>query len=184
MERKAQREIVLPETKPESEWLRGRAVKKVSPERTHAVLQLWFARRLEEWGGERGIVGMEWRFRVAPPGEDIRPLVPDISYLAYGRIGDATEEQLDSPLIPPTVAVEIRSPGDSRRDPEDKIAVLIRAGTDVVIVVNPKTRTVFAQDAASRRIFWHDEIFEHPALIGLTFSLAEMFDALRLRRPS
>ena len=27
----ALREIVLPETKPETEWLRGRAVQKVSP---------------------------------------------------------------------------------------------------------------------------------------------------------
>ena len=116
------REIVLPETKPESEWLRGRAAKKVSPKRTHAVLQRWFALRLEEWGGERGIVGTEWRFRVAPPGEDIRPLVPDISYLAYDRIGDATEEELETPLIPPTVAIEIRSPGDNRRDVEDKVS--------------------------------------------------------------
>jgi hypothetical protein len=51
-------------------------------------------------------------------------------------------------------------------------------------VVNPKTRTVFAQDASSRRIFWRDESFEHPALPGFAFSLTEMFDALRLRRPN
>jgi Uma2 family endonuclease len=184
MEKTMQREIVLPETRPETEWLRGRAVRKMSPKRNHAVLQLWIGERLKAWAGERGIVGSEWRFRVAPPGEDIRPLVPDVSYLAYERIGDASEDDLDAPLIPPNAAIEIRSPGDSRRDVEDKIDVLIRAGTDVVIVVNPKTRTVFAQDASSRRIFWRDETFEHPALPGFTFSLAEMFDALRLRRPS
>ena len=184
MQKTMQREIILPETKPESEWLRGRAAKKVSPKRTHAVLQRWFTLRLEEWGGERGIVGTEWRFRVAPPGEDIRPLVPDISYLAYDRIREATEEELETPLIPPTVAIEIRSPGDNRRDVEDKVAVLIRAGTDLVIVVNPKTRTVIAQDVTTRRIFWGDETFEHPAVPGFTFALPEMFDALRLRRPS
>ncbi len=32
-------EIVLPETKPETEWILGRAVRKVSPFRTHALLQ-------------------------------------------------------------------------------------------------------------------------------------------------
>jgi Uma2 family endonuclease len=184
MEKTMQREIVLPETKPETEWLRGRAVKKMSPKRTHAVLQLWFGERLKAWGGDRGIVGTEWRFRVAPPGEEIRPLVPDISYLAYDRIGEAAEAELEAPLMPPNLAIEIRSPGDSRRDIEDKVDVLIRAGTDVVIVVNPKTRTVFAQDATSRRIFWGDETFEHPAAPGFTFALPEMFDALRLRRPS
>lgn len=179
-----QREIILPETKPETEWLRGRAVRKVSPKRKHAVLQLWLARRLEDWSAGRGIVGSEWRFRVAPPGEEIRPLVPDLSYLSYDRIGNATEDELDAPLIPPNVAIEIRSPGDNRRDVEAKVDVLVRAGTDVVIVVNPNTRTVFAQDATSRTIFWRDETFEHPALPGFRFSLAEMFDALRLRRPS
>ncbi|HEV2739828.1 MAG TPA: Uma2 family endonuclease [Candidatus Elarobacter sp.] len=184
MKRTTQREIVLPETKPETEWLRGRAVKKMSPERTHAVLRLWFARRLDEWAGERGIVGIEWRFRVAPPGEDIRPLVPDISYLGYDRIGDETEDELEVPLIPPTVAIEIRSPGDNRRDVEAKVDVFVRAGAGVVIVVNPKTRTVIAQDAAARRIFWGDETFEHPAVPGFTFALPEMFDALRLRHPS
>jgi len=184
MKKTTQGEIILPETKPESEWLRGRAVKKASPERTHAVLQLWFAGRLDEWAGERGIVGIEWRFRVAPPGEEIRPLVPDISYLGYDRIGDETDDGLQTPSIPPTVAIEIRSPGDNRRDIEDKIDVLIRAGTDVVIVVNPKTRTVFAQDATSRRISWGDETFEHPTVPGFTFALPDMFDALRLRRPS
>lgn len=86
-------------------------------------------------------------------------------------------------MIPPTVAIEIRSPGDNRRDIEAKVDVLVRAGTDVVIVVNRKTRTVFAQDATSRRIFWGDETFEHPAAPGFTFALPEMFDALRLRRP-
>jgi Uma2 family endonuclease len=184
MEKTMLREIVLPETKPETEWLRGRAVRKMSPKRTHAVLQLWFGRKLEDWSAGRGIVGSEWRFRVAPPGEEIRPLVPDISYLAYDRIGDATEDELEAPLIPPNLAIEIRSPGDNRRDLEDKVDVLIRAGTDVVIVVNPKTRTVFAQDATSRTIFWRDETFEHPAVPGFRFALPEMFDALRVRRPS
>jgi Uma2 family endonuclease len=179
-----QREIILPETKPETEWLRGRAVRKVSTQRKHAVLQIWLGRKLEDWAGDRGIVGSEWKFRVAPAGEDVRPLVPDLSYLAYDRIGDTSEDDLDAPRIPPNAAIEIRSPDDSRRDLEDKIDVLIRAGTEVVIVVNPQTRTVFAQDAATRRIFWRDETFEHPALPGFSFSLAEMFGALRLRRPN
>jgi Uma2 family endonuclease len=183
MERTMQREIVLPETRPETEWLRGRAIRKMSPQRNHAILQKWWLLRLDVWAAGRGEVQAEWRFRVAPPGEEIRPLVPDVSYLSYERMGDATVEDIQAPLVPPNVAVEIRSPGDSRRDLEDKIDVLIRAGTDVVIVVNPKTRTVFAQDASSRRIFWRDETFEHPAVPGFTFSLAEMFDALKLRRP-
>ena len=177
------REIVLPETKPETEWLRGRAVRKVSPQRDHGRLQAWWIRELGNWATERGEVSPEWRFRVAPPGEDIRPLVPDVAYLSYQRMGDATERELQAPLVPPNAAVEIRSPGDSRRDLEDKIATLLRAGTDVVIVVNSRTRTVIAWDAHVKRIFSGDETFEHAALPGFRFALPEMFRYLRIQRP-
>jgi hypothetical protein len=72
-------EIVLPETEPETEWILGRAVQKVSPFRTHARLQLTLGAALLAWAEGRGEVGSEWRFRVAPPGEVRRPLVPDVA---------------------------------------------------------------------------------------------------------
>ncbi len=36
---------------------------------------------LHTWVGARGEVGTEWRFRVQPPGEPARPLVPDVAYV-------------------------------------------------------------------------------------------------------
>jgi Uma2 family endonuclease len=178
-----QREIVLPETKPETEWLRGHAVQKMSPLRDHARLQKWWTHRLGEWAAERGEVLPEWRFRVSPPGEDIRPLVPDVAYLSYERMADATERELQAPLVPPNAAIEIRSPGDSSLDIEDKVGTLLRAGTDVVIVVNPRTRTVIASDAETNRVFERNATFEHRALPGFTFALTEMFATLDARRP-
>ena len=62
-------EIVLPETKPETEWVRGRALQKVSPKRDHSRLQGALTIALTRWATGRGEVGPEWRFRVAPPGE-------------------------------------------------------------------------------------------------------------------
>jgi Uma2 family endonuclease len=177
------REIVLPETKPETEWLRGRAVRKMSPLRDHSRMQTWWVRVLGEWAAERGEVGPEWRFRVAPPDEDIRPLVPDVAYLSYARMGDATAEELQAPLVPPNAAIEIRSPGDSYADLDDKAATLLRAGTDVVVIVNPRTRTVIARDAEGKRIFSGADTFEHAALPGFTFALPVMFDVLRVNRP-
>jgi Uma2 family endonuclease len=176
-------EIVLPETKPETEWLRGRAVRKVPPLRDHGRLQAWWTRHLGDWADERGEVIPEWRFRLAPPGEEIRPLVPDVAYLSYERMNGATHRELQAPLVPPNAAIEIRSPGDSRRDLEDKVATLLRAGTDVVVVVNPRTRTVIASDAVVKRIFSGSETFVHPALPGFTFALPQMFESLRLHKP-
>ena len=178
-----QREIVLPETKPETEWLRGRAVQKVSPHRKHAELQLWLGERLRAWARGRGRTGSEWRFRVAPPGEVIRPLVPDLSFLAYDRMPDATDDDWDLPLVAPNAAVEIRSPGDRQADLDDKIATLLRAGTQLVIVVEPRSRTVIAHDGSGKRTFLSEESFEHAALPGFSFSLGEMFAEIELDRP-
>jgi hypothetical protein len=49
-------EIILPETKPETEWLRGRAVRKMSPLWTHSKLQQWWLLRLSAWAVGRGEV--------------------------------------------------------------------------------------------------------------------------------
>lgn len=169
------REIVLPETKPETEWLRGRAVRKMSPRRTHARLQDWWLKCLQSWAGDRGDVLPEWRFRIGPPGEDIRPLVPDVAYLSYERMGDTPDAELELPRIPPNVAVEIRSPGDSRRDVMEKADVLLRAGCDVVIIVNPRTKTIIARDAERTTIFSPGDVFAHAALPGLRFDPAACF---------
>jgi Uma2 family endonuclease len=81
-------EIVLPETKPATEWIGGRPVQKMSPTGQHGVLQFTFAKALEAWAkaGHPGRVATEWRFRVSPPGEDIHPLVPDVVYMSYERL--------------------------------------------------------------------------------------------------
>jgi Uma2 family endonuclease len=179
-----QPEIVLPETRPETEWLRGRPVQKVSPKRKHSELQLWLGWRMREWARGRGRVAAEWRFRVSPPGEVIRPLVPDISYLAYDRMRGATDRDWDTPLVPPTVAVEIRSPDDRRADLEDKIATLLRAGTDLVIVINTRKRTLTAYERTGQRTFTDSETFEHPALPDFSVSLAEMFAEAEEQLPS
>jgi hypothetical protein len=81
-------EIVLPETKPETEWVRGRAVQKVSATYWHATLHGLIFAALRDWAdaGRYGRVGTERRFRVAPPGEVVRPLVPDVAYLSYAAL--------------------------------------------------------------------------------------------------
>ena len=81
-------EIVLPETKPETEWVCGRALQKVSPTYAHAILQRLLIVALGAWAddGDHGRVGPEWRFRVAPPREIVRPLVPDVAFLSYDAL--------------------------------------------------------------------------------------------------
>jgi Uma2 family endonuclease len=91
------RDIVLPEAEPALEWIGGRVVQKVSPQRKHALAQMRFAIALEAWGraGGRGTVGTEREFRLKPPGEVRRPLVPDVAFISFDRL----QYDDDEPLI-------------------------------------------------------------------------------------
>ncbi|HEY4440628.1 MAG TPA: Uma2 family endonuclease [Candidatus Elarobacter sp.] len=175
-------EIVLPETKPETEWILGRAVQKVSPFRTHALLQLQFGVPLRVWAEGRGDVGSEWRFRVAPPGEVRRPLVPDIAYVADERLEGLSGRDLELPPFAPNVAVEILSPDDVPAHVAHKIAVYLASGSELVIVVQPRDRTVRLHDHDGVRILGGADVVEHDALPGFSLPLASLFGVLDRRR--
>ncbi len=172
-------EIVLPETKPETEWVRGRALQKVSPQRTHSRLQGALTMRLDRWATGRGEVGPEWRFRVAPAGEVRRPLVPDVAYVSNERLRPLSDKEVETPTLAPDVAVEVLSPDDCRADVGDKIAVYLRAGSSLVIVVEPQQRAVELHDSA--KIVRLDETgtIEHWALPGFSYPVRELFAVLQ-----
>ena len=177
-----EREITVPEAKPAFEWILGRAVQKVSPKRRHSLLQSEIIERLRVWARGRGEVGSEWRFRLEPPGEEIRPLVPDVAYVSYEREGSRTDDELEAPLLAPDVAFEVRSPKDRQERIDHKIGVYLRCGTHVVVVVDPYARRIDAYDAVTRTSFTGNDTFEHPALPGLTFTLDELFAVLERPR--
>jgi Uma2 family endonuclease len=177
-------EIVLPETKPETEWVRGRALQKVSPIYSHARLQGLIGAALMDWAdaGEHGRAGTDWRFRVAPPGKIVRPLVPDVAYLSFATLPrDASPAAYEVPLGSPTVAVEILSPDDRPRDVADKIDTYLCAGSAAVVVVDP-IRTTFAVHDPNQpvpRLVSPPETFTHPALPGFALDLAALFARAR-----
>jgi len=172
-------EIVLPETEPETEWVRGRALQKVSPRYRHGRAQTRFAIALTAWAdaGARGRVATEWRFRIAPPGEIVRPLVPDVAFLSYdGLPRDAGGDDVEMPLGAPTVAVEIRSRGDRPADVADKIRTYLRAGTRAVVVVDPYAETVRVHERSGTRLLHRGDELQTNALPEFALDLTTFFD--------
>ena len=171
------REIVLSETKPATEWILGRAVQKVSPRRRHAVIQATFAGALDRWARESkvGTVGTEWEFRVTPPGEITRPLVPDIAFLSYGSMSLKEQRDQQIPYAAPDLAVEILSPEDRTRHVEEKIRVYLASGSRVVIIVEPKSTSLTVHDRSGIRQCHAADTFEHPALAGFKMRVADIF---------
>jgi len=176
-------EIVLPQTKPETEWVRGRALQKVSPTYWHAALQGLIVAALLEWAdaGGYGRVGTEWRFRVTPPGGRTRPLVPDVAYLSYAALpADAPPELFQVPLASPTVAVEILSPDDRPRDVVDKIDTYLAAGSAAVLVVDPDEQAITIHERAGAAVLRRCDTLTHSALPGFMLDVATLFErALR-----
>jgi Uma2 family endonuclease len=172
-------EIVLPETKPETEWVRGRPLQKMSPKRAHSRLQGALTMQLDRWAAGRGEVGPEWRFRAAPPGEIRRPLVPDVAYVSNERLRPLSDEEIEVPPLAPDVAVEILSPGDRRVDLDDKIAVYLSAGSSLVIVVDPTRRVVELYDPAQTVQIDETGTIGHSALPDFSYPVRELFAVLR-----
>jgi Uma2 family endonuclease len=173
------REIVLPETKPETEWVRDRPVQKVSPTRRHALLQLAVAMRLKAWARGRGEVGTEWRFRITPPGQITRPLVPDVAYVSYERMMALSVAERETPPIAPDIVVEILSPDDRPVDVAHKRDVYLAAGTTTLLIVDPDHRTMDAFEADGTHIEFNDtETYLSQQCPGLTLLLTDLFAEL------
>jgi Uma2 family endonuclease len=175
-------EIVLPITKPETEWVRGRALQKMSPTYSHARLQGLLFTAFAAWAdaGEHGRVGVEWRFRIVPPGEAVRPLVPDVAFLAYDALAaDAPDELVEVPLGAPTVAIEILSPDDRPADVADKTATYLAAGAAAVLIVDPRKQIVVVREATGKRAYERGDVLTLDALPGLAVDLEALFAAVR-----
>lgn len=172
-------EIVLPLTEPETEWIRGRPLQKVSPLFDHARVQMKFAFALDSWAQRRrrGSVGTGWRFRLAPPGEALRPLVPDVAFVSATQLAPLSREERQAPPIAPSIAVEVLSPSDRTEDVDDKIGTYLRAGTALVIVADPHSRSFSLYDPSGTCTVAAGDVLRHSAMPDFALDVDAFFAA-------
>lgn len=163
---------------PEIEYLNGRAYPKVSPKRTHALVQTAVAKILGRCGRERGNAGTEWRFRISGDAE----FVPDVAFVSFERLRTVTDEEAEEPPFAPDIAVEVRSPSRRPRFEASKIQAYLGAGATLVLDIDPQTREVHAITLKGSRTYRSGERFEHPAVGWLTFDVEELFADLKIPR--
>jgi Uma2 family endonuclease len=172
------RDIVLPETKPASEWVNGRALQKVSPQQKHALAQGRFWAALDAWARQysSGVAGTEWEFRLAPPGEVRRPLVPDVAFVSYARVPREQLKDIGIPRVAPDVVVEVLSPGDRKIDVDEKVRVYLSCGTSAIFLVDTESQAVSQIDGATKNIFSRGDVLRHVSLPGFALPVGELFD--------
>jgi Uma2 family endonuclease len=177
MRAETQRPIVY-ETKPATEWLLGGPVQKVSPRYAHALMQRLVAQYLGEWAKGRGRVGTEWRVWVSPGREGARYLVPDIAFVSYERLPRAARAVAEEPYVTPNAVFEIRSKDDRNILVEHKVDVYLRAGCDLVAILDPYERRLVAHDSEAVTILAAGDVFTHAALPEFKLPLPELFAEL------
>jgi len=160
--------------KPYIEYLGGRAVPKVSPQRRHAIVQGRFWAILSELARGRGDVGTEWRCYL--PLEPRRSsLVPDVAFISKERLAPLSDREREMPQFAPDIAVEVRSDDDRRKNLEWKIAAYLRYGATLVLDVLPLKRIIYAHTADGVREYHESDRFTCDALPWLAFDVREVF---------
>ena len=165
--------------KPEIEYLDGVGYAKMSPKRSHSMVQSALLRLIGDRAGARGQSGTEWRFRLALlPKRDV--FVPDVAYVSMERLRALSEADREEPPFAPDISVEVRSPGESARVRERKIVKYLSAGSVLVLDADPQTRRIVAHAADGARTYERDAHFQHPAVPWLRFDVQRVFADLDL----
>lgn len=118
--------------------------------------------------------GAETGFKIASDPDTVR--APDLSFVSRERIPEG-----DVPIGfwpgAPDLAVEVLSPGDTRREVEEKVADWLEAGARAVWVINPKQRgvTVYGSTTDVTRLSEGDELGGGDVVPGFRCQVSEIF---------
>lgn len=174
--------LAMPESDVSYELVEGEAVPKMSPKRFHSRVSGALYLLLSQWCQDRGEVNPEWAIALKRQGEDWVP-VPDLTYVSYQRLPAEVMKDEACP-VPPELAIEIISPGQTFGQLAEKATDYLDAGVSRVWVVDPQARsiTVFYSDAPPRTYtktaLITDSLFE-----GLRLTPQQIFQEARLPNP-
>ena len=160
--------LSLPEDKPYLEYIDGWVLQKPMVDANHSDLAVELVAALREYGKRSGgRAGIERRAHFAAT-HNYR--LPDVCFFAAGR-----RAENDSP---PTLAVEIRSPGQTAAELRAKCRFFRANGVDECWLVDPRMRTVELFSSEGEFILGVDQTLVSVALSGFELILGELFAVL------
>ncbi|MBD2145892.1 Uma2 family endonuclease [Sphaerospermopsis sp. FACHB-1194] len=131
-----------------------------------------FARILGNWVRPRKlgrVVGSSAGFKL--PNSDLR--APDVSFVRAERLKISTEDYAE---LVPDLVVEVKSKTDSIDKLREKIQEFIKLGSQVGILINPKTRTLEVSRNGETEIFKDGDILTLPDLLpGFELVISEIW---------
>lgn len=171
----------LPEEKPALEYEDGRITQKVSPRLPHAALQFEIASLFNRALRHDRIARAFTELRTTFSG---RSRVPDVAIYRWDRIPRDASGNLafDNVMIPPDVAVEIRSPEQTIASQLRRCRDYVDQGVLLSIMVAPERKRlwVFRQGQAEMELASGEAIDFEDIFPGFRLTPADIFDALRV----
>lgn len=166
--------LALPEEPPYLEYVDGEVIEKAMPNRDHGAIAEELALHLGPYRRRRG--GMSGpEIRVAFDADGRREFrLPDYAYWAPSK-----PQGSETMALPPTLAVEIRSPDESLRGLQAKCRYYRRHGVDVAWLIDPGARTVAVfEGERDGEVLSGDAVLESSFLPSFRLRLIDMFAAL------
>ncbi|MDE0427045.1 MAG: Uma2 family endonuclease [Candidatus Poribacteria bacterium] len=104
-----------------------------------------------------------------------RVLIPDIAFLSNEHI---PEDRSKASPVPPDLAVEVVSPTDIWHQVEEKAFAYLEAGTQLVWVIKPrsKTVTVYRSETDITLLTRNDTLTGEQVIEGFSCQVAELFE--------
>lgn len=163
-----------------TELVRGRVVREPRPGARHGLVTAELILRIGMYARERGLgrVVTETGFLLSVDPPTVRG--PDVAFIAADRL----PAELDFPgfwTVAPDLAIEVVSPSNAAGDIQAKVLEYLDAGTRMVWVVDPGSRSVATYRSREEiRIRTGDETLEgNDVLPGFRLKVFEIFPAAR-----
>lgn len=156
---------------PSYEFVNGVVTQKPMTKRSHFLIADEVAAILREYRGRAGgVSGQEPTINFSRGG-DRTYRVPDLAYWT------ADKDSGGEVMAPPTLAVEIPSPGQRLESLREKCRFMREAGTDACWLIDPEARRVEVFEVG-RDGDVETGVLESPHLPGLRVELAALFAVL------
>ncbi len=156
------------------ELVDGQAIPKMSPKKNHSKLTRTLLYLLDAWSNGRGEVCPELAITLVREGKSWVP-TPDLLYIAKERL-PADWDDDGACSVPPNLAIEIISPGQTFGQLAAKARAYLDAHVLRVWVVDSKARsiTVFYPDAPPQT-YMGDTLLTDGLFEGLEFTAEHLF---------
>jgi Uma2 family endonuclease len=162
----------LPEFKPALEYVGGRIIQKMSPKFPHSAIQTELSTALNAFSRPRQL-GRAFSELRAVFGGAAR--TPDVSFYMSGRISKPILDE--DVLLPPDIAIEILSPGQTVGELRLKLRHSLKHGSKLGWLIQPSRKQVHVlrPGKKSQILKIGEALSGEDVLPGFSISLEEIF---------